>query len=174
LYAPTYREYEKDNLGRSLFKLQFDLETWQRELGDNYILLLRLHYESILDIDIDKYNEFVLDVSNYSNLNELMIASDLLISDYSSMFFDYSILNKPMICYTYDFEKYSNLRGLYFDLRKYIPGGSISEKELLLLIKDYINNNRTEEVKKFRNKYVEYYGDATTKSLDCIENILNK
>ena len=174
LYAPTYREYEKDNLGRSLFKLPFNLDTWQRELGDNHILLLRLHYESILDIDIEKYKGFVVDVSSYSNLNDLMIASDLLISDYSSMFFDYSILNKPMICYTYDFEKYNNLRGLYFDLRKDIPGGSISEKKLLLLIKYYINNNVTEEVKKFRNNYVEFYGEATTKSLDYIESILNK
>src|SRR5699024_8085587 len=82
--------------------LPFDLETWQKNLGENYILLLRLHYESVSDIKIAKDNNFVLDVSNYPNLHELMIVSDLLISDYSSMFFDYSILNKPMICYTYD------------------------------------------------------------------------
>src|SRR5699024_2033528 len=151
----------------------FDLETWRKNLGENYILLLRLHYESVSDIKIAKDNNFVLDVSNYPNLHELMIVSDLLISDYSSMFFDYSILNKPMICYTYDFERYDKHRGLYFDLRKYIPGGSISEVELLTLIKDSIKNNRIEDVKKFRNKYVEFYGEATPKVLDCIENVLN-
>src|SRR5699024_9514387 len=81
LYAPTYREYEKDTLGRNIFNLPFDLETWQKNLGENYILLLRLHYESVSDIKIAKDNNFVLDVSNYPNLHELMIVSDLLISD---------------------------------------------------------------------------------------------
>jgi CDP-glycerol glycerophosphotransferase len=96
-----------------------------------------------------------------------MIASDLLISDYSSIFFDYSILEKPMFHFTYDYDRYNKERGLYFDIREQIDGSSI-EDELINKIKKLNKSKNIESVIKFRNKYVEVYGNATTSSLDII------
>jgi CDP-glycerol glycerophosphotransferase len=97
-----------------------------------------------------------------------MIVSDLLISDYSSIFFDYSILGKPMLCYAYDYEEYSKKRGLYFDIRKEIPGGFSSEDELIdqIIKMDYESAKKSTE--DFKHKYVEDYGEATRKVVDLV------
>ena len=172
LYAPTFREYDRDTQMNCIIDIPIDFNKWKSKLGTEYIILFRAHYEVAKKLDIDKYRDFVIDVSNYPVLNELMIVSDMLISDYSSIFFDYSILNKPMISFTYDYEKYSKNRGMYFDIRKQLLGGSISEDELIDIIKDLPVEECLEKVKLFREQYVEFYGSATEKSLDIIiENI---
>ena len=172
LYAPTFREYDRDTQMNCIIDIPIDFNKWKSKLGTEYIILFRAHYEVAKKLDIDKYRDFVIDVSNYPVLNDLMIVSDMLISDYSSIFFDYSILNKPMISFTYDYEKYSKNRGMYFDIRKQLLGGSISEDELIDIIKDLPVEECLEKVKLFREQYVEFYGSATEKSLDIIiENI---
>ena len=141
-------------------------------MGEQYVFLLRAHYEVAEIINTNKNSKFVYDVSDYKSLDDLMIVSDLLISDYSSIFFDYSIMNKPMICYTYDYDKYSKNRGMYFDIRDEIEGGSLSEDELIEMILKLNKKLNIEKVEKFRNKYVQCYGNATELSVDKIyENI---
>ncbi len=163
LYAPTFREYEGYSLNPPI-----DLKKWESKLGNNYILLMRAHHAVLDSMTIPKESAFVYDVSNYHSLNELMVIADLLISDYSSIFFDYSILGRPMFCFAYDYEEYRSKRGVYFDVRQEILGGTITEDELLYLVENTPYKLAVEKTIKFREKYVDSYGDATKKSVDLI------
>jgi len=73
-----------------------------------------------------------------------------------------------MFCYTYDFDEYVEKRGVYFDIRKELPGGSISEEALLNLVLEFPDEDAVKIVKEFRNKYIDWYGNATNKALDNI------
>lgn len=166
LYAPTFREKNTSDM-----TVPIDFKKWEDFLGENYIVLFRAHPIIINKIKLNKKSEFILDVSNYADNNELMIASDILISDYSGIFFEYGILHRPMYCFGYDYEQYEKNRGLYFDLRKELPSGS--ENEILEHIKygDYYQEDM-KLVEKFINNYISEYGHATQKAIDNIyENI---
>ena len=173
LYAPTFRDYDRDDSKRCQIKLPLDPAVWEKELGDGYIVLFRAHYEvarvsgSFTDAD------FVTDVSGYDNINDLMIASDMLITDYSSMMFDYSIMEKPIYIYAYDYDEYQKKRGMYFDVRKELSGGDIPEEQLLKLIAEADKNAVKRKVAAFRNKYVTEYGHAAQKVADIIHDRLN-
>lgn len=166
LYAPTYREYDKTESMRVKVDIPIDLDKWQKHLGDKYIILFRAHYEVAKGLNI-KNKDFVLDMSDYPQLEDLMIVSDILISDYSSIFFDYSIMHKPMISFCYDYEKYSSKRGMYFDIRNYLVSAE-NEDDLIHIIK----NSNFEELKlktiAFQKEFVTEYGSATKQSLEAI------
>lgn len=166
LYCPTFREYEKDeNLGVVLAP-PMNLNIWKRELADKYILLFRAHYEVSRIMEIQE-NNFVRNMTDYPILNDLMIASDILISDYSSIFFDYSIMDKCMLHFTYDFSKYEEKRGMYFDIRVYISGAD-NEKDLIDILKKMTFEDEVERTKLFREQYMNFYGDATRQTVNCI------
>lgn len=166
LYCPTFREYEKDeNLGVVLAP-PMDLKKWEAELGDQYVLLFRAHYEVSKVMEVQE-NEFVRNVTDYPALNDLMIASEILISDYSSIFFDYSVMDKCMLHFTYDFDKYEEKRGMYFDIRDYLSG-SASEDGIFAILKDFNIQEEIEKTVAFRNKYMNFYGEASKKTVDCI------
>lgn len=120
LYAPTYRE-ENPNIMIS----NVDFNKWYSILGDNYYVLYRAHPTVSNLTSLKKYKNFIIDVSNYPNNIDLMIASDILISDYSGIFFEYAVTGKPMYCYSYDYDDYVKSRQLYFDIRKIIPGRNV-------------------------------------------------
>lgn len=166
LYCPTFREYDKDeNLG-VVMAPPMNLKKWEKTLGDKYVLLMRAHYEVSKVMQIEE-NDFVRNMTDYSDLNDLYIAADILISDYSSVFFDYSITGKSMLHFCYDYDKYSSKRGMYFDIREKVSGAD-NEDGVIKLIK---NINPEEEQKKtasFRNEYVNFYGSATKAAVDCI------
>lgn len=166
LYAPTFREYEKDIRNNCVLTPPMDLKKWKEELGTNHVLLLRAHYEVAKVMGIED-NEFVKNVSVYPNLNELMIASDILISDYSSIFFDYSIQGKPMICFAYDYDRYTKERGMYFDIREYLPHTD-NDDELIRLIKSTDISIKSETTISFQKKFVTIIGSASKKALDII------
>ena len=173
LYAPTFREYDKDDGNNVVLIPPINLQLWAERLGDDYVLLFRAHYEVARVMGI-KDSDFVKNVSAYPNLNELMLASDMMISDYSSIFFDYAIQGKPMISYCYDYEKYAEKRGLYFDIREWLPSAT-NEEELLRIIDNTDTTKTSEATIRFQKKYITEYGHATKKSLDIIcEHIQNK
>lgn len=159
LYAPTFREYSRDKNG-CLIAPPIDLNKWKSKLSENYIVLFRAHYEinNVLGI---KNDSFIYNVSDYDNLNELMKISDILISDYSSIIFDYSILKRPIYSYAYDYEEYKAKRGMYIDIKTELPNG-ICEKEDDLLNKIVNCNFEEEKIKteKFSKKYIATNGDA--------------
>ncbi len=159
LYAPTFREYKRDSDG-CIIAPPIDIAKWKNKLSNQYIVLFRAHYEVNKVLGI-KSDEFIYDMSSYNNLNELMKISDILISDYSSIMFDYSILKRPIFSYAYDLEEYIEKRGMYFDIAEELPNGICkTEDELLYKI---INCNFKEESKKtekFREKYIQNDGNA--------------
>lgn len=163
LYAPTFRE-------NTSYKMlpHVNFRVWKEIIGNEYIILYRAHPVVVNLANIDEGDGFVIDVSNYPDVNDLMIASDILISDYSGIFFDYAILNKHMFCYTYDYDEYMKSRGLYFDIRNELPGGSVTEIELFNIIKNTSKEEAISKTTAFRKKYACEYGHATEK---CLENI---
>ena len=134
LYAPTWRDDEYYTAGKYKFDLNLDLHRLKEEFGDEYIILLRMHYVVSSNIDLTGLEGFAYDVSSYSDISELFLISDMLITDYSSVFFDYANLKRPILFYTYDIEKYEEqLRGFYIDMATELPG------PLLMTTDDIIN-----------------------------------
>ena len=116
LYAPTFRDFQ------GTFELPFDLESLANALQDKYVLLLKMH-PNIKKLIGDDYRDFVRNVSAYPDIQELMLVADILLTDYSSVMFDFALTGKPIILYPYDYESYArDLRGFYFDYEQIVPG----------------------------------------------------
>lgn len=118
LYAPTMRDYRKG------FVPALDLRRFADELGGDFTLLVRSHYFYGRDGHLQELEErgLIRDVSNHGSVEELCLASDALITDYSSIMFDYANLNRPIVIHAPDWETYTNARGVYFDLLSGRPG----------------------------------------------------
>ncbi|WP_445978234.1 CDP-glycerol glycerophosphotransferase family protein [Streptomyces poriferorum] len=132
LYAPTWREDRPRNGGRYTMDLRLDLAAAERELGADTVLLVRRHY-LVTDRLPDSGTGFVRDVSRYPEAGELMLISDALVTDYSSMMFDFAHTGRPMLFHTYDLEHYRDtLRGFAFDFEARAPGPLIPESADLI------------------------------------------
>ena len=159
LYAPTFRDYATDTKGNYLAP-PFNVEKWRKALSKDYIILFRAHY-AVSKVANIKYDDFIKDATTYENLNELMMASDILVSDYSSIMIDYSILERPIFAYGYDLEEYDKKRGLYFDLNKTLPNGiQKTEDEIIHKIKTINPVEQKKRTVKFKKRFVEKYGHA--------------
>lgn len=118
LYAPTFREQ-----GLMDSHIELDIDNLYENLHDEYILILRLHPAIRRKMEIsDKYKEFAYDYSSHPNINELLLITDILITDYSSIPFEFSLLRKPMIFYPYDLEMYVKERDFWFEYESLVPG----------------------------------------------------
>ena len=133
LYAPTWRDNQFNTSGY-LFELKVDFKMWKEILGQDYIILYKPHYLIINKMKKDKVLEgFVYEINADAEISELYIISDILITDYSSVFFDYAILKRPIYFYMQDIAEYQHeLRGFYLDIYKDLPG-SIYETEKPML-----------------------------------------
>lgn len=160
LYAPTWRE--SNDGGRSYeIKPSINFAQWREHLGDEYIVLFRAHHQTTKVLGV-KFNDFVRDYSSYPAVNDLMIASDILITDYSAIAFDYSILCKPIFCYAYDYDTYLAERGTYFDIDDKYPNKSCrTEDELLERIKRINYAEECRNTERFRNEFIQYGKNAT-------------
>lgn len=131
-YAPTWRDNQHDSTIGYTYKTEVDFDKLKEALGDEYIILFRAHYLVANSFDFEKYSGFVYDVSSYDDINDLYIVSDLLITDYSSVFFDYANLRRPMLFYMYDFDAYKNeMRDFYFDIDE-LPGPIVKDEDSLI------------------------------------------
>jgi len=102
LYAPTWRD-DQYELGKGYtFDSKMDFTLLKEHLSDNYIILFRAHYFVADNFNFEIYKNFIYDVSKIEDINELYLVSDMLITDYSSVFFDYANLNRPILFYMYD------------------------------------------------------------------------
>ena len=173
LYAPTWRDNQHTSGVGYTYKTEVDFDYLKRELSDDYIILFRAHYFVANQFDFEKYKGFIYNVSDYDDINELYIISDILITDYSSVFFDYSILKRPMIFYMYDLEEYQHeLRDFYFDLEE-LPGPIVQkEKELIKAIKNTKNFKYDKKYEDFNNKYT--YLDDGKASERVVKEIIEK
>ncbi len=170
LYAPTFREYDKSSSMEVKVSVPIQVDRWRKELGEEYVLLFRAHYEVAKGLNIQD-DDFVREMSNYPQLEDLMIVSDMLISDYSSIFFDYSIMSKPMLAFCYDYDRYASERGMYFDIREWLPYAD-NEDKLIELIKYGSQKKQVAMSRKFQQKYVTAFGSATQQSVAVIYNEL--
>lgn len=159
LYAPTYREDKRDKEG-CIIAPPINKDKWKKLLSEEYVVLFRAHYEVNKVLGI-KNDQFIYNLSDYNNLNELMKISDILISDYSSIIFDYSILNRPIYSYAYDYKEYLEKRGIYIDIKKELPNGICeTEDELLKKIKKCDFEKEKTKTEAFSKKYIETDGNA--------------
>lgn len=151
LYAPTWRESQhQDGLGY-VYESPIDFDKMKATLGNDYVVLFRAHYFIANQFNFDEYKDYVIDVCNYPEINDLYIVSDILITDYSSVFFDYGLLKRPIIFYMYDLKYYRDeLRGFYISLDE-LPGPIVEKQEdLFEKIKTV---NQWSQKKDMREKY---------------------
>lgn len=143
LYAPTWRDNQFYKQGSYKFELPFSLTDFTNKFGNEAILLVRMHYLISENFDVSQYEGKVLDVSTYADMRELLMISDLLITDYSSSFFDFSLTNKPVLFYMFDQEEYSSVtRGMYFNVSETLPWPIVTtESELTTKVMNYLNGN---------------------------------
>jgi CDP-glycerol glycerophosphotransferase len=137
LYAPTWRDDEFYLAGAPPVQLALDVETFLAELGHGHTLLSRLHPKMADRSQLPELAD-VTDVSSYPDAHELYLAADVLVTDYSSVMFDFAVTGKPIIYYTYDLESYrDSLRGFYFDLEPLAPGPMVrTQAELVAALSD--------------------------------------
>ncbi|WP_333771150.1 bifunctional glycosyltransferase/CDP-glycerol:glycerophosphate glycerophosphotransferase [Streptomyces sp. IBSBF 2435] len=131
LYAPTHRDYQRE------FVLPLDLERLARELGPGYTLLVRAHYFYGQSPQLEELHAAgaIVDVSGHACVEELCLASDALVTDFSSLMFDYANLDRPIVVHAADWAAYRAARGVYFDLLSGRPGetpGAVAHDEVSL------------------------------------------
>lgn len=167
LYAPTWRDDTYSNKGYT-FKLKLNLDKWKEKLSDEYILLFKPHY-LIVNEDIVS-DEFVYKIDADVDINKLYLISDCLVTDYSSVFFDYANLNKPIYFYMFDLSEYrDNLRGFYLDIYKDLPG-NIYEDEQELIENIKCKNFDFDKLKAFNHRFNTYEeGKASQRVVDILK-----
>lgn len=153
LYAPTWREMDR-------FDMMLDIEAMRRQLSDSYVLLIRLHHFVSEFYTVPEDGEFVFDVGKTEKIEDLFAATDILITDYSSVMFDFALTGRPMIFFTYDLDEYTGEdRGSYFKIEEEAPGVlARTTEEVIDAVKDpaaheSISSGR---VKAFMEKYLTY------------------
>lgn len=172
LYTPTWRDDQYSDTEGYIHKNEVDFDYLQRELEKEYIILFRAHYYVANNFDFEKYEGFIYNVSDVDDINDLYSISEALITDYSSTFFDYANLGRPIYFFMYDKDHYEKeLRGFYLDLDE-LPGKIIrTEAELAsALIKSGLGSNETiRRVKEFSTKYSMYDdGNAASRAIDTM------
>lgn len=120
LYAPTFRG---ESVGGATSPRDLDLAVLHRELGADHVVLLKLHPFVRESHPIPpELAGFAIDASDHSDIHELMLVSDVLVTDYSSAIFEFSLLGRPMAFYAPDHDEYMDERGFYFEYRSGVPG----------------------------------------------------
>jgi CDP-ribitol ribitolphosphotransferase / teichoic acid ribitol-phosphate polymerase len=161
LFAPTFRGSGPKTAYYPNYQLHLEsLANYARE--NNSVIIFKLHPFVREKIVIpEKYGDVFIDAFNYREINDILLISDVLITDYSSVVFEYSLLNKPMIFYAFDFHQYISSRDFYEGFQDFVPGKIVMNfSELLKALEkqDY----EMEKVQRFRDKYFKYHDSNST------------
>lgn len=171
LYTPTYREYLVDSQNNTYIAPPINLEKWRRELSSEFVLLFRAHYSVRKSLDL-KNDGFIIDATDYTNINDLYAISDLMISDYSSTYFDYSILDKPILCFAYDLTEYEEKRGLYLNLAESLPCPIDDNEDMIIRrIQNMDYEQSSAETRRFHLEFAPHSGNA---SKTIVEEIIKR
>lgn len=161
MFAPTFRgngqktaHYDFD---------QLDLELMYEQLSQEYVIIMKLHpFIKNIPVWDSKYQDFIVDLSHEREINDLLFISDLLITDYSSVCFEYALLNRPMIFFAYDLEEYIASRDFYYPYESFVPGPIVkTSQELVEIIKT--ENYNKEKLNQFRTKFFDHLDGKSTK-----------
>ncbi|EHZ6143158.1 CDP-glycerol:glycerophosphate glycerophosphotransferase [Listeria monocytogenes] len=160
LYAPTFRGGPNERFNYSVV---LDIAALKKELGDTHILILKFHpVIKNVSFNVDKKDPFILDLTMNNDINDLMLFSDALITDYSSVIFEFSLMNKPIYFFAYDIDDYLDERGFYFDYKATIPGEVFKDTPSLIeSIKT--ENYNYDELEVFKKKFVGSLDGNSTK-----------
>ncbi|MEU5524950.1 CDP-glycerol glycerophosphotransferase family protein [Streptomyces sp. NPDC047860] len=157
LYAPTHRDYEAGWTPR------LDLAALADRLGEDTVLLVRAHYfyddACASPLTGLRRSGRIVDVSAYDPVEELCLAADALVTDYSSIMFDYANLDRPIVIHADDWETYRTTRGVYFDLMAEAPGPVARTQEELteILTTDAWHDESAAKARAaFRRRFCEY------------------
>ena len=155
LYAPTFR----GDVANCVSPDVLDVKLFAENLGDDYILIFK-HHQSVRElppIPEEYRNVFAFDMTREGNMNinELMTVADICISDYSSVVFEYSLFERPIIFFTYDIEEYIDERGLYYDFDEITPGPMFkTNEEMVDYIKHIDERFDKQEIVNFKNRFM--------------------
>jgi len=161
LFAPTFRGSGRKSAHYP--KEYIDLKNIYENLEEDEIFILKLHpfIKNSLIIK-EEYKDKIIDLTEYKDINDLLLITDLLITDYSSVIFEYSFMEKPIIFYVPDLEDYSNSRSFYYDYNEYLYGDiAKNEKQLIQKMKE--SNVNTEKIKIFKEKFLNKCDGNSTK-----------
>ncbi|GCD45440.1 bifunctional glycosyltransferase family 2 protein/CDP-glycerol:glycerophosphate glycerophosphotransferase [Streptomyces paromomycinus] len=162
LYAPTFRANPNGSVRG--FELPFDVDEFAERFGDRFVLLMRSHYLNNVVLPPSVRGK-VIDVTGYHDITPLLQLADGMITDYSSVMFDYALLDRPMLFFAYDYEEYANeARGTYFDLKEKAPGPVLETAEELFAAIEGLkaaDDGHREARRRFTAEFGEYdQGDA--------------
>lgn len=158
LYAPTFRDNESDNV-----KILEYVDYISKNINEDSILMLRLHPHIYKNCKYKIKNNNIIDVSNYDDVNELMLVSDVLITDYSSLFYEFTFLEKSILFFAFDLDAYEKERGFYFEYEEYVPGKIIKSVNELV---DSMNSNDINNLSiKFKHNYYDVLNTNVTENI---------
>lgn len=175
LYAPTWRDSSNNGLRYEMHP-PINWKLWEEKLASKYHLILRMHPNASIKEQAENeipFGSFVYD-GRHDDIIDLMIVSDILISDYSSTIMDYSILERPIFCFAYDYDMYIESRGFYYDLDKELPNGVIKSEDVLL--RELLNLDFERQIElslKLKLKHAQYGGNATEEVLNLLYSWLD-
>ena len=167
LFAPTFRGNGQMSAYYPLDA--FDIEKAYEGLGGEYAILIKLHPFCQERFEIpEKYSDFIIDMSEEDELNDLLFVTDLLVTDYSSVIFEASLRDIPMMFYAFDLYDYISSRDFYYDFESFVPGKIVfSENELIACVKN--RDFEQEKVNGFKNKF---FDDLDGKSSERVAHLI--
>lgn len=174
LYAPTWRDNNFTAKGYQ-FELEVNFDLWKKYLSDDYVVLFKPHYLIVTKFDFSAYKGFVYNIPPTKDIAALYPLADVLVTDYSSVFFDYALMKRPIYFYMYDLDSYKDeLRGFYIDIHQDLPGDIYESEEIMLeaIKNEAFDYERLETFSKRFNSNED--GKAAQKILDVLYQDLKK
>ncbi len=173
LYAPTFR----GSVGRAASPDQLDIPAMKRALGRDYILLIKHHpfvKEKMRPKIPEGCRDFAFDMTENLSIEELLTASDICITDYSSLIFEYSLFERPMIFFAYDMDSYLDERGFYYPIEEMMPGPVCSSTQEII---DVLEGNGAgfdlARVREFKYRFMSGCdGHATSRVLKLMDRCM--
>lgn len=173
LYLPSFREDESLEYYDINYKTQ--INALKNKYGSDYIFLVRLHpritkYSSVFS----EQNPDIINACEYPDIQELLVAGDVMISDYSSCMFDFMLSGKPVFIYANDINSYSRERGFYYPLESTPFPIAQNNEELAQNILNFDNEQYIQKVENFLvDKGCKEDGHASERVVDLIEELIN-
>lgn len=178
LFAPTYRGTQFSEAHYDIEKLNLD-DIYNKFSKEDYVFVFKWHpfltnnIEKGIALGYDKYKnykDFYYDLSSEADINDLLLITDVLVTDYSSVIFDYFFMEKPIVYFAYDEDEYANDRGLFFPFNDYVYGSvAKNSKELIKMIE--MKKIDKAQRKKFKEKFLdECDGNSTKKTYEWVFN----
>lgn len=156
LYAPTFRGKGQTDVG---FDMTVDLDKINISLDKDTVFALKMH--PFVKTRLDNQMENVMDLSDYEDINDLLMIADMLITDYSSVVFEFSLMEKPIVMYAPDMEDYIEERDFYYEYTSFVPGPIVTTTKEII---DYINTDDfdLDKVKRFKSEFFDYFDGKST------------